>query len=125
MRSGKRLAVAIAGLCCAGALAATNDPMRPLPRPGSVSAPAPVRPAPAPRRHWVLSSTLVGETRRVAVINDRLVGVGDSVLGATVIDISPRSARLRYAGSDVLLRLGGADRQAKPRATPGRQGAEQ
>lgn len=79
--------------------------MRPVPRPGTVTAPE-TRPAPPPRRDWVLTSTLVGEQRRVAVINDRLVGIGDSVLGAEVIDIDARSARLRYAGEVLELQLG-------------------
>ena len=54
----------------------------------------------------MFSSTLVGDARRVAVINDRLVGIGDSVFGATVIEIGSRSARWRYAWRDVLLELG-------------------
>ncbi|MDH3713112.1 MAG: hypothetical protein OET44_04590 [Gammaproteobacteria bacterium] len=106
MRSTRFLLAIMSGVCCASALAATNDPMRPMPRPGSVQTETKAKPRQTARRNWVLSSTLVGEARRVAVINDRLVGVGDSVLGATVVDIGTRSARLRYAGRDVLLRLG-------------------
>ena len=85
---------------------ATDDPMRPIPRPDSVQRAPVAAPAPAPRRDWVLTSTLVGNTRRVAVINDRLVSVGDEVLGARVIGIDARSAQLRYEGQELVLHLG-------------------
>jgi sRNA-binding protein len=106
VRNKKLLLAVIGGVYCAGALAATNDPMRPVPRPGTVKVAPKAKTRQAPRRNWVLSSTLVGDARRVAVINDHLVSVGDAVFGATVIEIGKRSARLRYAGRDVLLELG-------------------
>lgn len=123
MRSPKILCALLCSFCC-GTSVATNDPMRPVPRPGSVrSAPA-VESQPAPRRNWVLSSTLVGNARRVAVINDRLVGVGDEVLGARVIGIDARSARLRYAGRELVLQLGGPAAE-KPSTAGMRGGAGQ
>lgn len=54
------------------------DPMRPgghAPR-SSVSAP-----------HWVLQSTLVSDSRRLAVVNGDIVRVGDRVAGARVLSI--------------------------------------
>lgn len=120
----KLLLAILGGVCSVGALAATNDPMRPAPRPGTVKIEPKAKPRQAPRRNWVLSSTLVGDARSVAVINDRLVGVGDSVLGATVVEIGTRSARLRYAGRDVLLELG-ESRIAHQSEAGTRPGAEQ
>ncbi len=98
--------------------------MRPMPRPGSVQTEPASRPARASRPTWVLSSTLVGEARKVAVINDRLVGIGDRVLGAEVIGIGARSARLRYAGQEFHLQLG-ADRFEKRFKGQMRDGAQQ
>lgn len=112
-------------MCCLSAVAATNDPMRPLSRPGAVQIEPKVKVQPAPRRNWVLSSTLVGSARRVAVINDRLVSIGDSVLGAEVIDIGARSARLRYAGQELVLQLGGGRTPANQSAAGKRRGAGQ
>jgi len=94
-------------------------------RPGTVQIEPKVKVQPAPRRNWVLSSTLVGSARRVAVINDRLVSVGDSVLGAEVIDIGARSARLRYAGQELVLQLGGGRKPGNKSDAGKRQGAEQ
>ncbi len=105
MPSAKFLSTTLGILWCGTALA-VDDPMRPVPRPGSVQPAPAVATAPAPRRDWVLSSTLVGDARRVAVINDRLVSVGDEVLGALVIGIDARSAQLRYAGQELVLHLG-------------------
>ena len=105
MLSARLIGATLCALCCA-AVSATDDPMRPVARPGSVRA-APVHKAePAPLRDWVLTSTLVSNARRVAVINDRLVGIGDEVLGALVVGIDARSAQLRYAGRELVLQLG-------------------
>lgn len=106
MRSAAQLFMLIGALWCASAIAATTDPMRPLARPGSEQTKPASKPEPVPSRNWVLSSTLVGKARSVAVINDRLVSVGDSILGAQVIGIGARSARLRYAGRELVLHLG-------------------
>ena len=105
MRKATLIGAVLGGAWCIAALAATNDPMRPVPRPGEVR----VQPAQTPKKkrpNWVLSSTLVGQARRVAVINDQLVGVGDSILGAQVLRIDARSVQLRYSGRDYLLQLG-------------------
>jgi len=52
---------------------------------------------------WVLTSTLVSTERRSAVINNRVVVLGDRVRGATVIEILPSRVRLRSGSSDVTL----------------------
>ncbi|HEY5602386.1 MAG TPA: hypothetical protein VIM41_04690 [Gammaproteobacteria bacterium] len=57
----------------------------------------------APR--WVLSSILVSPERRTAVVNDRVVAVGDRVSGAVVIEIEPATVRLRSNAGDLTLIL--------------------
>lgn len=75
--------------CAAGAPLEGADPMRPPGAPAAGTSRAP---------SWTLSSTLVGDGRRLAVVNGRLVGVGDRVDGARVIDIDPRRVRLAVDG---------------------------
>jgi hypothetical protein len=81
------------------AQAALNDPTRP-PVAATVHAPA-VRADRGPR--WVLNSTLVSPARRTAVINDRVVAVGDRVGGAVVVDIQSAAVRLRARGRELTL----------------------
>lgn len=69
-----------------------RDPLRP---PGEVKA------DPAPRFNasaWKLTSTLVADGRRVAIINDRAVQPGDRVGGARVLAIESGRVRLDYRG---------------------------
>jgi len=47
---------------------------------------------------WRLVSTLVADGRRVAIINDRTVGVGDRVGGARVLAIESGRVALDYRG---------------------------
>lgn len=47
---------------------------------------------------WQLVSTLVADGRRVAIINDRAVGVGDRVGGARVLAIETGRVELDYRG---------------------------
>lgn len=49
-------------------------------------------------RAWRLASTLVADGRRVAIINDRTVRVGDRVGGARVLAIESGSVKLDYRG---------------------------
>ena len=55
------------------------------------------------RPRWVLSSTLVSAGRRSAVINDKVVAVGDRVNSARVVSIQPSSVRLQVNGRDITL----------------------
>lgn len=65
---------------------------------------------------WTLTSTLIAPQRRVAVINDQLVQVGQAVDGATLIAVEPGSALLRRGGKQIRLTLVAASvkRAAKP-----------
>jgi len=92
----------LAGLLMAGAAPAQalKDPTRP---PGAQSVKA-QKAAPRPLR-WTLGSTLVSPQRRTAVINGRVVAVGEKINGARVVEILPAKVRLRRKGRDITLVL--------------------
>jgi MSHA biogenesis protein MshK len=92
--------------------AALVDPTRPA----SQDPAAAVHPG-TPRRGWTLDSTLVAPDRRVAVINGKRVGEGESVDGARVIQIRQLDVLLLAAGRRVTLRLLPDIVQEKPRTT--------
>jgi len=52
---------------------------------------------------WVLRSTLVSPERRTAVINNRVVSLGDRVRGATVVEINSSRVRLQSGGAEITL----------------------
>ena len=54
---------------------------------------------------WLLQSTLVAADRRLAVINGETVGVGDTIRGARVLQITPYAVRLQTAGGTIELTL--------------------
>lgn len=81
------------------ALAALQDPTRP-PTQAAASVSSPTTSS-GPR--WVLTSMLVSPERRTAVINDQVVGIGDRVGGARVMDIQADAVRLRAEGREVTL----------------------
>lgn len=79
------------------------DPMRP-----ALGLAAPVAEQPVEKINgWRLSSTLVASGRRVAVVNGRVVGVGDRIDGARVVAIQAREVLLTNDGSRITLRLVG------------------
>jgi hypothetical protein len=82
--------VALTGVGQAGSL---KDPLRP---PVFVAKPA-TKNTSTPS--WRLASTLVAGDQRSAVINGRVLGLGDRVDGAEVVDIQPGQVRLRRADS--------------------------
>lgn len=57
------------------------------------------------KQYYALSSTLVSQGRRLAVINGRNVAVGDVVLGAKVKEIKPRLVRLNKNGKEFTISL--------------------
>lgn len=92
---------------CASALAQTGlgDPTKPtaLSDPDEVAA---AQAAQGPR--WRLQSTLVADTRRVAVINGRTVAQGERVDGAQLVEIRQDGVTLEHEGQRITLRLPGA-----------------
>lgn len=76
-----------------------RDPTRPswLPDPGRQQRPVVTR--------YRLESVLIAAERRVAVINGRVVTVGDVVDGAAVLSIEPEAVTLRRDGRELVLKL--------------------
>jgi len=95
------LALALALLLSGGAHAAEtlHDPTRPggMPAPRAAAEPA--------TQHWHLSSIVIADTRRVAIINDQVVAIGEQVDGATVMDIQAYAVTLRRDGRNFTLTL--------------------
>lgn len=94
-----RVAVVAVLLGWGSAYAELADPMRP-PQ-GSSTKPPVAKRTPT---YW-LSSTVVANDRRVAVINGRRVGVGDRIGSARVIEILPTEVILQRQGNRIALRL--------------------
>ena len=89
--------------CCVGALPAIAepdivDPMRPPNTKNIVSSSAAGH-----KREWVVSQILVSQRRRLAVVNGRMVGVGDLVNGARVNAIYGNAVKLDINGESVLI----------------------
>ncbi|MGE5279553.1 MAG: DUF5684 domain-containing protein [Deltaproteobacteria bacterium] len=53
-----------------------------------------------------IQGTMTTDEKPVAIVNDRIVGVGDEINGATVEEISDSSVRFTYQGESVSLLLG-------------------
>ncbi len=54
---------------------------------------------------WRLTSTLIGPQRRVAVINNHAVQVGQKIDGAVLVEVEPGCAWLVQGGRKIHLRL--------------------
>ncbi len=75
-----------------------SDPMRPPQSGESV----PQHATGDPR--WMVTGILVSPERRLAMINNRLIGVGDSVDGARVRNIYGNGVELDIGGRSIVLR---------------------
>jgi MSHA biogenesis protein MshK len=81
-----------------------SDPTRP---PGTQIAAKRAGTKAAPR--WILSSTLIAPTRRLAIINGKTVTVGEKVGGAEVMRIEPARVSLQEGGKQLVLKLAPRD----------------
>lgn len=91
--------VAAAGVV--GAQQGLGDPTRPT----SLAEPEPVARAAGSGPRWRLQSTLVAESRRLAVINGRTVAQGERIDGATVREVRQEGVTLDVDGRQVELRI--------------------
>lgn len=102
--SGRVLALALAVLVVAAGAAARaadaplKDPMQPY-------QPVPSDAQGAVEQPFRLTGVLVSDTRRVAVINGKRLGVGERIDGAEVTRIDPKRVELRRGGEPLVLRL--------------------
>ncbi len=55
--------------------------------------------------NWILKSTLISSDRKTAVINDKVLSVGEKVDGAKLIKILPGKVKIRVKGRIKTLRL--------------------
>lgn len=101
-----------------GAIASAQelqDPMRPpafalqkfreakLAGKTTLAAPRPGRP---PAKPLQLTSILFSNERKIAIIDDQMLSLGDSIRGAKLIGLTRESARLLRKGKVINLRLG-------------------
>jgi len=94
-------AAMLAAAATAPAQPGLGDPTRPT----SLDEPAPEqRPRQAGPR-WRLQSTLVADSRRLAVINGRTVAEGERIDGATVREVRQGGVTLEVEGRRVELRV--------------------
>ena len=84
----------------AAAQTGIGDPTRPT----SLSEPAEAAAA-AQGPRWRLQSTLVADSRRLAVINGRSVPQGGRIDGATVVEVRQDGVTLEVEGQRIRLRL--------------------
>jgi hypothetical protein len=86
----------LTGMARAGEL---RDPMRPA---GAATAPTASRPAPV--NSLKLEGVIAG-AQRVAIINGRLVRVGDTIAGAKILEVFAQGVRYERAGKVQMLTL--------------------
>ncbi|MCP1728096.1 MSHA biogenesis protein MshK [Natronospira proteinivora] len=80
------------------ALAEVDDPMRPPAQSQQIAEPSPLS-------DWTLTSVLIAENRRLAVINGQVLRVGESVDGARLIRIDAGGVVIRHARGQETLSL--------------------
>lgn len=88
------------GLFIPGSTAAMTDPMQPPGQRGMSTKQA--KPAQEP---WRLTSTLIGEHRRLATINNKTLRIGDSINGARLLDIQQATVTIYYQNRRIKLSL--------------------
>lgn len=98
------LLACIYALACAANVYAvgTGDPLRPpeYRSKGNVASAVAIA-----KPQWQVNEILFSGTRRVAVINDRAVAIGDHINGAQVVDIMPEHVVLQYKNNFINARL--------------------
>lgn len=77
-----------------------DDPMRPPVRESTPSA-SDSQPHPG----WSLTSVLIADDRRLAIINDRVLREGESIAGARVVRIEADHVLIRHADGERRLSL--------------------
>ena len=88
-------------------------PMAANPKPAQAAAVNP-KPQPEPLR---LSSIIYSAERKVAIIDDQTLAIGDRIKGAELIGLTRDSARLRRRGKIITLRLGAELTAIRKKAT--------
>lgn len=89
-----------------GSMACAQQPLSDPTRPFVFSGAGTGTGTAAPRTiTWKLTSTLISPQRQVAVINGRVVKIGQKIDGAKLVAVKPGSALLHHAGKTIQLKL--------------------
>lgn len=67
---------------------------------------------------WQLSATVIGPQRRVAVINEQALQVGQKIDGAELLAVEPGSALLLHRGREMQLKLNSITVKQALKVTP-------
>lgn len=60
----------------------------------------------APTRYeWILNTTVISPDRELAIINDRVLSVGDEINGAILLSIEHQQVKLSFENEVITLRL--------------------
>lgn len=103
------------GVGAIASAAELRDPMQPPPfalqkfrQARSAGKPKPVKPAPAKTgaKPLQLTSILFSAERKIAIIDDRMLALGDSIRGARLVGLTRKGARLVRRGKVINLSLG-------------------
>lgn len=54
---------------------------------------------------WRLTSILIGQKRRHAMINGKILSIGEKVNGAKLIDIQPAVVTLNFKNKNIIIKL--------------------
>lgn len=95
----KFLSICLLALLTPAALALTDPMQPPAYRGKSVTADN------SSRARWSLTSTLIGQHRRLATINGQTLAVGKKINGAKIVDIQPAVVTLSYGDRSIVLKL--------------------
>jgi hypothetical protein len=93
--------LALTATVAAGAEPPLRDPMQPY---RAVAGSEDPTGAPAPR--FRLTAVLISSERRVAIVNGKPYRPGALVDGAEIVEIEPRSIRLRDGDAELIVHLG-------------------
>ena len=94
-----------AAMLMASGLAMAQQGLGDPTRPTSLAEPEPAARAAVSGPRWRLQSTLVADSRRLAVINGRTVAQGERIDGATVREVRQGGVTLEIEGRRVELRV--------------------
>ena len=101
-----RSAAVVLGLVLlAGAAATPAQPLGDPTQPTALDAPEPTERRAASGPRWRLQSTLVADSRRLAVINGRTVAQGERIEGAMVREVRQGGVTLEVEGRRIELRV--------------------
>jgi hypothetical protein len=81
-----------------------GEPLRDPTRPLAAASAKTIQDGQQPLK-WRLTATIIGPERRVAVINDRALQIGQNIDGAVLVAVEAGSALLVHGGREMQLKL--------------------